>query len=762
VHTTLLTASPAAEGDECVSVAELLLAAGVPATVADENGEGVTPLHALAATKVSRHRSARMVALLVAHGAQVAACETNILFTPLHSAARAGNQDATAALLSHGADVAALATFMHTPLHVAAASGHADVVRLLLRAGAPVDAMLTKTDSLDAQTALGLAAERGLVDVAHILLDAGANVLLRDRDERDFTALYHAVMSGHAPVVELLLQRGADANLPCLRTHLGARPLHFAALNGHAHLVPILLRHGADVNGVDAQSRTALHDAASHGETAVAARLLEHGADARIERNSDGATALHVSITKQHTNFTMLMFLHHEPLLAETDKDALRHVLADCFFSAAAANCGWLLDWHARHSRLAMHDLPWTEVTKRVTASTLCLSGICDDDDVDDDNAAAWHAASHAWLAAAAWPVVFFLACAMIVASGVVAYLQRERTRPPTMRTSRSLRARAAVNNAQPPGAVRALHRSCLLLLDAVQCVWHVAWRCWVRFIAAATAVMRACASAATGATRAVAAAAAAAQRSWQHVVTRRTAVPAAQRLPDLGKPHSAMQAACPTSSSEEEEEEEPAQPTLQDVQDEPQQLAGAAQQRRKRKARKRRRGRGTHAAAAVDDDDVVGGSCAALSAAAADSSAQHAAATSDAAGATSAEAPLEASSDDEKSIDDAPTKNEIHVAEDDAAVSDALHAPAVAAAAPPAPAAPAAAVPPPLAPPAQKECCVCMEEMDADALLLLFPCGHRCICAACVATLQAAPPAARRCPKCRVPVQGVSRVFEE
>ncbi len=54
------------------------------------------------------------------------------------------------------------------------------------------------------------------------------------------------------------------------------------------------------------------------------------------------------------------------------------------------------------------------------------------------------------------------------------------------------------------------------------------------------------------------------------------------------------------------------------------------------------------------------------------------------------------------------------------------------------------------------------MEEMDAGALLLLFPCGHRCICAACAATLQAAPPAARRCPKCREPLLGVSRVFEE
>jgi hypothetical protein len=54
------------------------------------------------------------------------------------------------------------------------------------------------------------------------------------------------------------------------------------------------------------------------------------------------------------------------------------------------------------------------------------------------------------------------------------------------------------------------------------------------------------------------------------------------------------------------------------------------------------------------------------------------------------------------------------------------------------------------------------MDDVPADALLIIFPCGHRCICAACNATLQAQLPAARVCPKCRVPVLGVSRVFED
>jgi hypothetical protein len=64
--------------------------------------------------------------------------------------------------------------------------------------------------------------------------------------------------------------------------------------------------------------------------------------------------------------------------------------------------------------------------------------------------------------------------------------------------------------------------------------------------------------------------------------------------------------------------------------------------------------------------------------------------------------------------------------------------------------------------PPVLKECCVCLFDMPAADLLLIFPCGHRCICGACVAMLEAQPPAARRCPKCREPLLKAVRVFED
>lgn len=44
------------------------------------------------------------------------------------------------------------------------------------------------------------------------------------------------------------------------------------------------------------------------------------------------------------------------------------------------------------------------------------------------------------------------------------------------------------------------------------------------------------------------------------------------------------------------------------------------------------------------------------------------------------------------------------------------------------------------------EECCVCL---TATELLLLAPCGHRCICAACRAPVQT-------CPLCRTPIESV------
>jgi hypothetical protein len=67
-----------------------------------------------------------------------------------------------------------------------------------------------------------------------------------------------------------------------------------------------------------------------------------------------------------------------------------------------------------------------------------------------------------------------------------------------------------------------------------------------------------------------------------------------------------------------------------------------------------------------------------------------------------------------------------------------------------------------PSAPPRAVECCVCLEARPLQELRLLAPCGHRCVCAACAAGLLAAPHAQRKCPKCRVTIVYVTRVYDD
>lgn len=79
---------------------------------------------------------------------------------------------------------------------------------------------------------------------------------------------------------------------PLLRDHAGRTPLHLAVLRGHAPLVRLLLQRGAPVGAVDRAGRTALHEAAWHGHSRVAELLLQRGASAAA-RSGTGLTPLH-------------------------------------------------------------------------------------------------------------------------------------------------------------------------------------------------------------------------------------------------------------------------------------------------------------------------------------------------------------------------------------------------------------------------------------------------------------------------------------
>ena len=54
-----------------------------------------------------------------------------------------------------------------------------------------------------------------------------------------------------------------------------------------------------------------------------------------------------------------------------------------------------------------------------------------------------------------------------------------------------------------------------------------------------------------------------------------------------------------------------------------------------------------------------------------------------------------------------------------------------------------------------QQHCSMCFERVGARTLLVLVPCGHRCVCAGCSGSLE------QPCPICRENVREVMRVYD-
>ena len=192
----------------------------------------------------------------------------------LHNEARRGDVEAVRSLLSNGADVFELDNLVGTPLHWAAARGHSEVVRLLLEAGAPIDAI---GPTVERFTPLQLAATGGSIAVVEQLLQAGADLSYGAVDGGG-TALHIAAGKGHADVVALLLDVGANSNIE-VNNGYATLPIHWAAAAGETEIVRLFLASGVSVDSPSGVGTTALHLAAFAVHTETALFLIEQGAN---------------------------------------------------------------------------------------------------------------------------------------------------------------------------------------------------------------------------------------------------------------------------------------------------------------------------------------------------------------------------------------------------------------------------------------------------------------------------------------------------
>jgi ankyrin repeat protein len=188
-----------------------------------------------------------------------------------------GNHDLIKLMLDKGADA-------RTMLRAAIKSNNSSVVEFLLERGFNLDEItptrtpheiinIIETHAASLET-LKNAVKNNRIDEVRQHLTAN-NINTRDKDSR--TLLSHATEKGHADIVAILLEKGADPHATDIKTD--RTPLMNAAYQGDQKSVNLLLDKGVNIDTANRTGWTALNSAADQGHIDIVQLLLERKAD---------------------------------------------------------------------------------------------------------------------------------------------------------------------------------------------------------------------------------------------------------------------------------------------------------------------------------------------------------------------------------------------------------------------------------------------------------------------------------------------------
>ncbi len=140
------------------------------------------------------------------------------------------------------------------------------------------------------------------------LLDQDETLL--DRYSPDgFTPLGLSAFFGKLAVLETLVARGADVNLPS-RNPMQVRPIHSAVAHRDPavalQMAQVLLDNGVEVNVTQTGGFTPLHEAANHGNIDMVRLLIHYGA-IKSARSDDGRTPLDIAQQGHHDAVVALL-----------------------------------------------------------------------------------------------------------------------------------------------------------------------------------------------------------------------------------------------------------------------------------------------------------------------------------------------------------------------------------------------------------------------------------------------------------------------
>lgn len=145
-------------------------------------------------------------------------------------------------------------------------------------------------------TLLDVVVAKNNKQMVQFLLDRGADINVPSRA----TPLDKSVSRENFEMVKFLLDRGANVNQ-------SGTALHTAIYKGNKQMVELLLTHGADINAKSIDGWTPLYTAVASGDRLTSINeeivelLLAHGAEVN-EKDNDGNTPLHGALLTSQKN----------------------------------------------------------------------------------------------------------------------------------------------------------------------------------------------------------------------------------------------------------------------------------------------------------------------------------------------------------------------------------------------------------------------------------------------------------------------------